>query len=123
MFIVRGFFKQADEDVWNDGCQLGTGMCFESGHPTWSSETLEGIVKELMDFLCVEDKDAVLLDACEEIGRIDIQRTENAEGYDPSENEIEKWKKGECKMWLADYSFRLEKIETVSAVTGEVEAV
>lgn len=121
MYLVRGFNKTAQVDDFEHGC-IGDENHYDTGSShNWTSDTVDGVVKELMDFLCIEDKDAVELDACDEIGRIDIQRTENAEGYEPSKSEIEEWKKGKLKMWLCDYTFHLESIETVSARTGKKE--
>lgn len=39
--------------------------------------------------------------------RIDYQTTENENGVEPTSNEIERWKKGEMKLYSAIYSFNI----------------
>jgi hypothetical protein len=35
---------------------------------------------------------------------------ENADGYHASKPELEAFKKGNCRLWLADYTFQVERV-------------
>ena len=58
----------------------------------------------------------VLLDACEENGRINISSLEDKSGFVASSDDIEKWKEGEMKLYNVTYSGVVKKVtrETVN---------
>lgn len=49
--------------------------------------------------------DALLINACGEAGRIDLQRMENAEGSPASSADLQNWRDGKLDLWSAIYSF------------------
>ncbi len=56
----------------------------------------------------------LLFNACEETGRIDVQRMEDDAGAKATEIEIERWKQGKGqRLWLATYTGRLERKQMV----------
>jgi hypothetical protein len=114
MFVIKGFSGYTEEDVFNDGCQLGTGRTY-SYDIAFQNETLRGLIEDLKEHFSVND-DALLIDACEEEGRIDIQRMEDAYGCVASNSELELWRKGEFNLYLADYSCMVSKSEPVGSI-------
>ena len=90
MYMINGFLKFAEEDIYNDGCQPDTSMN-SSVDITLKAETIDEISQKVRDFFGV-DNDSIEFNACEDDGRIDIQIMENGDGYQASENELEQWK-------------------------------
>lgn len=111
MYEVNGWFKFAEQDSYDEGCLPETGFTF-SGDERWSAETIPELLKKLRDFVGIDDDYEILLDSCEEDGRIDIQVMENADGYTvTSAGWFEKFKRGELALWYATYTFMVEKVE------------
>lgn len=108
-YEVRGWTKTTEEDNWEKGCLPNSGSCL-SGHDQFEAKTVEHLITYLMQFVGTDDRGCVTLDACDEAGRIDIQIMENAEGHHASRPELEAFKKGKCRLWLADYTFQVEKV-------------
>jgi hypothetical protein len=108
-YEVRGWIKNTEEDNWEKGCDPDSGSCF-AGDDQFEANTVEELVNHLMQFAGTDDREAVTLDACEEAGRVDIQVIENADGYHASKPELEAFKKGKCRLWLADYTFQVEEV-------------
>ena len=52
-----------------------------------------------------------MLDSCDEASRLDIQVYECEDGSPASEFEVQEWKEGKRKLWLATYTFNLLKVE------------
>ena len=110
MFEVNGWTKHAEEDTYENGC-IGKSSFSDDRFMRFTGHTVNDLISALMEFTGVNDRDAVLLDACDEEGRIDIQLLETAEGYAASHSDIEKWRNGELRLWLVDYTFRVEQVE------------
>jgi hypothetical protein len=118
-YQARGWMKFAEVDDWEQGCLRQGGTCTE-GNDTFRAPTIGALVEKLRLF-CDADAEGVLLDSCDELGRVDIQKMENADGLTPTDAEEVAWKMGELKLWAATYTFRVEKIsaETVTLITTE----
>ena len=114
-YEVTGWFKDAEEDTYAYGCQPDTGTCF-SGNDRFQADTVHELIERIMSFVGCNDRESVLLNSCDEPGRIDIQIMETEEGCTPSPAIIAAWKRGEYRLWLACYTFHVEKVirETVS---------
>ncbi len=114
-YVVKGFIAHSDIDNFEEGCLIegGKTMFGNSSEHTYKSDTLSGLI----DILCKEFKaepDAVSLNACDELGRLDIQvnQREPFVCAKPSANTMEEWKNGNINLWLTDYSFQVERIVT-----------
>lgn len=107
-YEVRGWYKIAEEDNWEKGCLPESGSHY-SGDDQFEADSIEKLVTYLCQH-CGAEGVAAELDACEEDGRIDIQVMENREGYHASKPEMEAFKKGKCRLWLAAYTFQVEKV-------------
>lgn len=110
MFEANGWVKFVEEDTYANGC-VGKPQCVSDRQMRFSGHTLDDLISALMEFTGVETRDALLLDACDEEGRLDIQVYETEEGYPALKRDIEKWKEGERRLWLAEYSFKIERVE------------
>ena len=108
-YEVNRWFKFAEQDDWEHGCDPETGYSF-SGSDHWSAETVEKLLESVMDFVGVPHGYEIELDAGDEDGRVDIQVLETAEGYTADDRDIEKWKQGDLALWSATYSFMVERV-------------
>ena len=110
-FVVNGWDKFSEQDIYSDGCQPDTATNY-GGDSVFRSATLVGLIDDLLAFTGAE-KEALLLDSCDEVGRIDISVLENCDGYSATPREIESWKAGEIKLWNSIYTFRAQYTESV----------
>lgn len=122
MYEVNGWMKISEEDSFEEGCLPETEQT-HWGDDRWSDEDVAKLIERLMDFAGVIDKDSVALDSCEDIGRIDIFKTENGNGNEPTSDEIERWKRGECKLWYCTYSFTVEYVKRSKVCLGKIRGL
>lgn len=109
-YDVTGWTKFGEEDDYKEGCLPETGFS-HTGGDTFSAHSIDGIVEKVLAFTGFDKKDdPVLLDSCDEPGRIDIQGLENADGIPASAREIKEWKRGKIKLWSVTYTFDVEKV-------------
>jgi hypothetical protein len=123
MYEINGWIKFAEKDEWGHGRDPDTGVSY-SGNNRFSADTIEDLLQKVRDFFGMPDSYEFDLDPMDEgEGRADISFLETAEGYCASKRDIEQWKKGECDLWSACYTFYVEevtrkpakfKLETVS---------
>jgi hypothetical protein len=111
-FIVNGFQKFTEQDDYNEGCLPGTGSSAVIDYRIIEA-TIDAIRERVAAFIGCEVKD-LDLDACDEIGRIDAGRMENAEGDEASSWELDTFKTGESTLFYAVYTCYVEKCELVS---------
>jgi hypothetical protein len=107
-YIINNIVKLAEKDSFENGCDPRSSQ-FSTIDLQIESLSLSEVIDNLMTFTSCTDKKSVLIDACEEDGRIDIQVTENGEGYTPSTYQIEQWKKGEFDLYAVTYTAQIEK--------------
>ncbi len=105
MYQIKGIHKTSQKDNWENGCSMGSQAFYID--ISLSAETLPELIEKFKSFVGSEH----LVFFEEEPNRIDIQRTENVDGYDPSESEIELWKAGDVDMYLSDYSAYVELVQ------------
>jgi hypothetical protein len=107
MLEITYIHYDMEEDSFEEGCiasYRSDGYSFKI-----EAETPEALYTKIMAQFDV-DRDSLDINACEEAGRIDVQRTEDAEGNQASATQIEQWKRGELKLYLADYSVYVEEV-------------
>lgn len=110
-YEVRGYTKHIEEDNYEYGCDPKTSRVYTT-EIQFQADSVEKLLVQLAGHCGVAgDKDAITLNACDEVGRVDIQLLENSQGTTASKPELEAFKKGKCRLWLADYSFCIEKVE------------
>ena len=105
----KSCLKFAEVDIYKEGCQPETGVSHECDIE-FKAESPSQLIEKIKEFFEVDD-DALLLNSCDEIGRIDVQVLENGEGYKASQSEMKEWKiKGCIKLWACTYSFMVNQL-------------
>lgn len=122
-YVVKGFIAHSQKDNWENGCIGQTQTQFVNGRD-WecSSSTLQSLLAALCDEFSAP-MESVSLDACEELGRLDIQvnQLKPFECAKLSNKSLEKWKRGEIDVWLTDYTFHVIRIEEEFSLTNVLE--
>ena len=111
MFEAIGFSKYTEEDSYENGCNPKTNRSWSDRNMRFTGETLDDLIQSLMAFVGTDDKESVSLDACDNMGRVDIQVLETDEGYNASKRDIELWKEKKERLWLCNYTFQVEQVE------------
>lgn len=107
-FESNGWFKSSEEDIFDQGCIPNTRADFH-GSDRFTANTTQELIEQCMDFAGTDDEKDCEMDACGEIGRLDIQILENEDGHKASMGQIEDWKKpGGNKLYLCTYTFVIE---------------
>ena len=107
-YIINNIYKMAEKDSFENGCDFTSSQTSLIDLKIESC-SLSEVIEEFMSFVSCDDKKSVIIDSCDEDGRIDIQVTENGEGYTPSPYQIEQWKKGEFDLYAVTYTAQVEK--------------
>ena len=110
-YEITGFHKHIERDNFEKGCIGDCQFFFIPMHI--KADSLADLKSQILSFVGAPD-DAMECDACDETGRIDIQKTENDDGLDPTSCEESAFKAGKIDLWFAYYSCYVER-ETVSA--------
>lgn len=111
MFEVNGWSKFVEEDIFAEGCIPETSCYYSDKTMRFQASTVDDLIKSVMEFVGCANRAEVELDACDEAGRIDIQMLESDEGNPASPREIEQWRAGNCRLWLANYTFYAEFVD------------
>ncbi len=104
------WFKEVDN--WEQGCQMEGGKSGMDGS-VFKADTLPALIALLNEHTGNKDMQNVLMNSCDEKGRIDIQVYENERGTPMTKAHEAKWKEGKAIVYLACYTFRVERIEEV----------
>jgi len=118
MYQINDFFKSAEVDDYEDGCQLEGGTCCHLDI-RMSAATLPMLIEQVRQFFGA-DSDCITLDACEEIGRLDVNRMEDGNGDPASSEQIELWKKREQKLWYVTYTAYVYECKAVTLTQEKV---
>ena len=109
MFYVDYFIKNAELDNYEEGVSIRP----EDGYYTdYGLKIIGDDIPELIEMIKHHfnvNTNAITLDTCDEIGRLDIQLMENEDAEEPSEAQYEAFKRGECKLWAVTYTTYLKQ--------------
>ena len=108
-YEINGWTKFAEEDNFDKGCIPDAQH--NDGQDQFCADSVQGVIDKASDFVGNDDKENILLNSCDEIGRLDIQVMEDDDGTAASKAQVESWKKGECRLWLACYTFHVQEVE------------
>ena len=114
MYIVNKVFKFSEEDSYKDGCLPGSASN-SIIDVTFTNNTLAGLLEELKNFTGCDD---ILLNSCDEIGRVDLQGYETADGGTASESGMQLWKDGKIKLYSVTYTALIYKAELSNLIEG-----
>jgi hypothetical protein len=98
------FEKMVEEDSYEEGCLPNTCKSFEY-NVTLRGDTLQELIKEIVDHFDIR-KDYILFNSCDEIGRVDIQTSEDVRGNQVEVEEwsgYDAWKQGTRKLYACTY--------------------
>ena len=126
-FKYRAVYLSADteEDKWGDGCQPGTRCCKMDQKISVESDSLKGLLETLAQEWGFSEEPSdgwIMMRNHDDTVRLIYQQNENADGHPLTDSERERWKKNEIKVWLADYSFAVEKAPAETFIIGDDEA-
>jgi hypothetical protein len=111
MYSTSKGWKFVEVDDYEKGCLPETAFHMEVD-VTFKGSTKAELLNDIMNFYGV-DEEAIELNACEEIGRIDISALENGDGHNASDSEIELWKQGKCTLYSVIYTHKAYKLSEV----------
>lgn len=100
--------KYVEEDSYKEGCNPDTAET-HMVEVELVKPTLAELIEEVKSYWGVTDDD-IMLDSCEEPGRLDIQIMENEMGTTASNAEIEQWKTGKLRLWSACYTYHIQMV-------------
>lgn len=87
-----------------------------------TGRSLTELLAALGEVYCLTIDDVFIAD--QGAGRVDwisFNRMENADGAEPTEGQLAAWKRGEVTLYLADYSFAIEKRVVAGVPKGDFE--
>ena len=115
------FSKEAEEDQFEHGCVGGRhGVMAEACNI--ASATLPGLLKALGDHYGLDLDDVWPPGEDGTEGRMAYNRLETDDGDVPDTSEMMAWKRGELRLWLADYDFTIEKRQVSPIPRAEFDA-
>jgi hypothetical protein len=109
--------KRVEVDVYETGCQ-GESRLILSQKEDIQSGSLEDLIERLRLVYGLAMDDLFVPDENGKIFRIGFNRLEEEDGNEPTESELELWKRGKEWLYLADYDFLVEK-RVVSPINVE----
>lgn len=110
-YQIDTLWKHTEQDDYQQGCLPDTTIAHEV-NVTFQADSIAGVIEKVAKWLGITDKDNILLNSCDEAGRVDFQVHEDAEGIAASERELKHWRQGACDLWLATYTAQVDLVTT-----------
>ena len=122
-YRIKGYIAHSEIDNWDQGC-IGTTKTEWGDWYSIEADSIAGLLEKLSQDFCAASNADVLLDSCDEDGRIDLQVWQAGafEVGNVDEDLIANWKAGKIDLWLTCYSFQVEKVVTGFSLVDEVQA-
>ena len=114
MYFVNGLLKFAEEDSYQSGCVVGTAFS-DCINATFTGETLAALLEDLKIFTGCDD---ILLNSCDEQGRVDLQGYETSDCETASETDMQLWRDGKKKLYAVTYTALIYKAELSNLIEG-----
>ncbi len=115
--------KTAEVDDFEQGCLPGTATCVLAELCHIRADTLAGLIKRIGEHFGLDIDDVFLPEADDEgISHMGFNRLENADGYEPTQAQEAAWKRGQEKLYQADYLFVIEKMQLLKIDDAEFDA-
>lgn len=100
--------KTAEEDDFKKGC-VGSRVTVLANKCDISAPTLKELIEKLQNEFFVDMSYLFIAEHSEPVEWISCNQLETVDCNVPTEQERDMWKKGETKLYLCDYSFRVER--------------
>lgn len=108
-YVISGWIKYSEEDVYDKGCIYIGRDSMVGGSDRFVGKTPEEAINNFLEFFGA-NKDCLDINACDEVGRVDICLMEDEAGSQADENEIQLWKKNKKRLWYAVYTGYIEVV-------------
>jgi hypothetical protein len=126
VFACTHITKDATEDNFETGCDMKR-TCVMSERVNFTASTMENLVKGICDQYGLEFPDNVWHDADHDMSQcIDViawNRHETATGDTPTAEQLDRWKRGEMILYVADYTCCVEKRRVEPVDTYDMEGL
>jgi len=103
-------WKFTEEDSYQSGCDPHTSQSMLVDIE-FSGESTKNVLDQIKDYYSVDDGE-LLLNSCDELGRVDVQVLETEDSNKASKNDIVLWKGGKKKLWNSIYTYHIQKVTT-----------
>lgn len=114
--------KEVEIDDYEEGLTNKGRSCVMDQECGITAESLPELIRKVGSYYGLDIDDVFIPgDEDEDIAYVGYNRLENADGDEPDDDEKEDWKKGECTLYLADYSFHIEKCQTLPITKKDFE--
>lgn len=112
---MEEYYRADVKDVFSEKYNYKEGCIPETGKNipydyTFKAKSLKELIAKIKDYFEV-DKGDIELNACGEMGRMDIWRIENTLGDIPTEREYQEWKNGKRDLWYAVYVLYVDWVQ------------
>lgn len=114
-YKAENLFKFAEEDIFSEGCIPETSFSIPLDME-FTGVTAQEVITKIQSFLCIMDESAILLDSCEEPGRVDFQVCEDVDGVPANDYDIQQWKEGRMRLYHCTYTAYISHITERSSV-------
>lgn len=120
IFSCTHYEKCVEQDSFMKGCMPGTRRCVFSRTVTVTGESMPELIKNISRELCIDCESESWWIPMDNgtTSFMSFNRRENDDGDKPSTKQYIEWRAGRLDLWLADYTFHIEK-RVVSPVSTE----
>ena len=117
-FELRNIFKFAEEDNYTEGCLPQTAQDSMIAGPI-AGDTLAELLKKFADMVGGDVSDIVINPCEDDPSRIELQLTENADGYEPTARENADFVAGKINLYAVTYTAYVEEVTRTPLNIGE----
>lgn len=120
IFACTHYDKHAELDSFTEGCMPETRRCVLSRSVNVTGKSMLDLIKNISRELCLDCENESWWIPMDNgtISFMSFNRIETDEGDEPTTKQDSQWKADELNLWLADYTFHIEK-RVVSPVSPE----
>ena len=116
-YRIARFLKHSEQDDYVEGCDPATSQTTPYDFSI-TGDTKQDILDKIIEYFGVDHK-AITMDACEEVGRVDISLMQDRNCFRADEAALNIWRSGKLDLWQVTYSGYLERTEPESWVNGK----
>lgn len=121
-YACIGIIKVVTEENFNQGTLPDTEVYTMDEATNITASTVDGLIKAIGNYYCLDMKDVQVLEKYDEnysgVRWLVYERLELIDCSEPSEKQLEEWRKDEIRMWNARFEFKVEK-RIVASLTEE----
>jgi hypothetical protein len=108
-FELRNIFKLSEEDNYEEGCLPQTAQDSMIAGPI-AGDSLAELLKRFADMVGGDVSDIVINPCDDDPSRIELQTTENADGYAPTAQENADFAAGKINLYAVTYTAYVEEV-------------